>query len=125
MYSSPKHRLVLVTLGVATMALLFPVIAQACAMCVGPEDDAYFWAILFLMLMPFTLGGSIGGWLLYTYWHAHGGGQTTLPTLHLGRLRKRASPSPAMAGHTSGDPMGDGQTHGTEAVVGTQKESAN
>jgi len=105
--------------------MLFPVSARACAICVGPGDDAYFWAVLFLMLMPFTLGGSIGGWLLYTYWRAQSGGQRIIPSLGLGRLRHRASPSPAMAGHTHAAPMDDGQLQGTEAMVGTQKESAN
>jgi hypothetical protein len=42
-----------------------PGLAHACAVCVGasPEDAGYFWGVLFLMAMPFTVGGLIGGWL--------------------------------------------------------------
>jgi len=28
------------------------------------------WSILFLMAMPFTIVGSIGGWLVYKYRHS-------------------------------------------------------
>jgi hypothetical protein len=33
----------------------------------SPEDVGYFWGVLFLMLMPFVVGGLLGGWLLYHY----------------------------------------------------------
>src|SRR5688572_24981399 len=44
-----------------------PTLAQACAVCVGssPADTGYFWGVLFLMAMPFALGGLISGWLWY------------------------------------------------------------
>jgi hypothetical protein len=48
---------------------ILPTPAHACAVCAGssPEDQGYFWGVLFLMSMPFTVGSLIGGWLLYTY----------------------------------------------------------
>jgi hypothetical protein len=51
------------------LALALPTIGLACPVCVGssPEDYGYFWGVLFLMSMPFTVGGLIGGWLLYAY----------------------------------------------------------
>jgi hypothetical protein len=50
-------------------ALALPTLALACPVCVGssPEDYGYFWGVLFLMSMPFTVGGLIGGWLIYAY----------------------------------------------------------
>jgi hypothetical protein len=33
----------------------------------SPEDVGYFWGVLFLMAMPFVVGGLLGGWLLYHY----------------------------------------------------------
>lgn len=61
-----------VVMGAA--AVLLPVVAEACAVCGGSSaDDPFsrgiFWAILFLMAMPFTIVGSIGGWLIYRYRH--------------------------------------------------------
>lgn len=51
------------------LALALPTIGLACPVCVGssPEDYGYFWGVLFLMSMPFTVGGLIGGWLVYAY----------------------------------------------------------
>lgn len=100
MHSSPKHWLALAHQGIAAMFLFFPAIAQACAVCVGssPADHAYFWAILFLMSMPFLLGGSIGGWLIYTYWRPHGGGFTTALVAGCAKLIQRRPPLPAAVG---------------------------
>ena len=129
MRSSLRDHAAGVTFVVATVALLIPATVQACAVCVGssPADHGYFWAILFLMSMPFALGGSIGGWLLYTYWRAPGGGPTTVPTLGRESLSQRASPFPAVRGRDDGHLMSDGQTNGTNPRVWTQtqKESAN
>lgn len=57
---------------VVAAALLAPVVAHACAVCLGSSADDPFsrgltWGILFLAAMPFTIVGSIGGWLLYQY----------------------------------------------------------
>jgi hypothetical protein len=51
------------------LALALPSIGLACPVCVGssPGDYGYFWGVLFLMSMPFTVAGLIGGWLIYAY----------------------------------------------------------
>ncbi len=70
-----RIRAALVVLGSAAGAGLAPVAAQACPVCwIGsgsPEHDllarGFYWGVLFLMGMPFTVAASIGGWL----WYAH------------------------------------------------------
>ncbi|HZY31855.1 MAG TPA: hypothetical protein VFF86_09470 [Candidatus Methylomirabilis sp.] len=57
------------------VAVLTPDVAQGCAVCWGSSEDqplsrGIYWAILFLMAMPFTIVGSIGGWLAYKYRHS-------------------------------------------------------
>ena len=56
-------------LGSGLLVSALPTLAQACAVCVGssPEDAGYFWGVLFLMAMPFAVGGLVGGWLWYHY----------------------------------------------------------
>jgi hypothetical protein len=54
--------------------LLTPLDAHACAVCWGSSADGSTshgatWGILFLMAMPFTIAGSVGGWLLYRHRH--------------------------------------------------------
>jgi hypothetical protein len=58
---------VVILLGASLSVLVMPTTGLACAVCVGsaPEDYGYFWGVLFLMSMPFTVGGLIGGWLVY------------------------------------------------------------
>jgi hypothetical protein len=55
--------------GVGLSIMAIATSATACAVCVGssPADQGYFWGILFLMSMPFTVGGAVGGWLVYAY----------------------------------------------------------
>jgi hypothetical protein len=62
-------------LGAGLFVPSLPALAQACAVCVGssPEDAGYFWGVLFLMAMPFAVGGLIGGWLWYHYRRGPGG----------------------------------------------------
>lgn len=68
-----RARLLIVGVGVVVAAaMLAPDVAQACAVCLGSSADDPFarglnWSILFLAAMPFTIVGSIGGWLLYKY----------------------------------------------------------
>ena len=65
---------------IAAIALLIPALAEACAVCwIGgssPDHDAtalgFYWGLLFLMVMPFAVVGSIAGWLFYTHRRAHG-----------------------------------------------------
>ncbi len=58
---------------VAAVGLLAPVVAQACAVCgISSANDPFSrginWGILFMMAMPFTIAGSLGGWLIFRYW---------------------------------------------------------
>ena len=45
--------------------------AHACSVCwggdEGPIADAFNWSVLFLMAAPYTVMGSIAGWLFYSY----------------------------------------------------------
>lgn len=59
----------------AAVGALLPVDAHACSVCWDLSSDdlssrAMNWSILFLMAMPFTIVGSIGGWLVYKYRHS-------------------------------------------------------
>jgi hypothetical protein len=73
MQSASRGAAAALTLGIGLIAVAIPTWAMACAVCVGssPADRGYFWGILFLMAMPFTVGGVIGGWLVYTYRRGH------------------------------------------------------
>jgi hypothetical protein len=55
--------------GIGLCLGALPAVADACSVCFGssPEDQGYFWGILFLMAMPFLVAGSVGGWLFYQY----------------------------------------------------------
>ncbi|MBI1923826.1 hypothetical protein HYR99_06205 [Candidatus Poribacteria bacterium] len=53
-----------------TVAMLIPTVVSACPTCNLIEDPifrGFNWSILFLMAMPFTVFGIIGGSILYTY----------------------------------------------------------
>ncbi len=57
---------------VAAVTLLTPAAAWACAVCFGslgndPFSRGINWGILFMMIMPFTVAGLLGGWLFYVY----------------------------------------------------------
>ena len=53
-------------------------LAQSCAMCLssfGPDDPtarAFSWSILFLMAAPYTICGTVAGWLFLMYRRAPG-----------------------------------------------------
>jgi hypothetical protein len=51
--------------GIVLISLAWPAVSSACAVCGGGEADGYFWGVLFLMSMPFTIGSLVGSWLLY------------------------------------------------------------
>lgn len=56
-----------------TLTILVPTVAQACAVCfVEPGDRGSYVSVLFLMAMPYTLVGTIGGWLFLKYRGAQG-----------------------------------------------------
>ena len=68
-----RGRILLLAAGIAVAAVgvWAPIDAQACPVCWDSSEDlisrAMNWSILFLMAMPFTIVGSIGGWLVYKY----------------------------------------------------------
>lgn len=45
--------------------------AHACSVCItgasDPTADAFNWSVFFLMAAPYTVVGSIAGWLFYTH----------------------------------------------------------
>ena len=74
-----RNRFLLLAAGVVVVAAavgaVLPVDAHACSVCWDLSSDdlssrAMNWSILFLMAMPFTIVGSIGGWLVYKYRHS-------------------------------------------------------
>jgi hypothetical protein len=65
-------RKILTSVPYAGLALMFaPALAHACAVCWtgdgDPTADAFNWSVLFLMATPYTVVGSIAGWLFYKY----------------------------------------------------------
>ena len=95
-----KQRFLLIAVFGAVAALVYPGAAQACAVCLtgiagdDPLTDAFSWSVLFLMAMPYTVVGSIVGWLVYTHWRAaakkDGGPKKKAPVLRLAWLHKES-----------------------------------
>lgn len=61
---------ILTILPYACLALIFvPALAGACSVCVTGDNDptanAFNWSVLFLMATPYTVVGSIAGWLFF------------------------------------------------------------
>ena len=68
-----RRRLIVVT--ILALAGFLPAMASACAVCWGGDDAlarGLNASILFLMSMPFLIGGSILGVLFVTYQRARG-----------------------------------------------------
>ena len=51
--------------------ILVPALAGACSVCVTGDNDptanAFNWSVLFLMATPYTVVGSIAGWLFFKF----------------------------------------------------------
>ena len=66
-----KLKILLGFVSASTALISIPAIANACAVCWGgdggPAQDAFNWSVLFLMAAPYTVVGSVAGWLVYTY----------------------------------------------------------
>jgi hypothetical protein len=49
----------------------FPALAHACSVCLtganDPTADGFNWSVFFLMAAPYTVVGSIAGWLFHSY----------------------------------------------------------
>ena len=65
-----KQKIVFGLLSFWTACFQIPAVAHACSVCwagdTGPTADAFNWSILFLMAAPYSVLGSIAGWLFYT-----------------------------------------------------------
>jgi len=87
MRSASRHVSAALTLGIGLITIAIPTLPIACAVCMGssPADRGYFWGVLFLMSMPFTVGGLVGGWLIYAYW----GGRRSPFTTSAAKIPKR------------------------------------
>jgi heme/copper-type cytochrome/quinol oxidase subunit 2 len=59
-------------------------LASACAVCLAGADgsttDAYNWSVLFLMVTPYLVMGSVAGYLVYAY-RRHAGKNEEEPTV--------------------------------------------
>jgi hypothetical protein len=66
-----KPRWILLLCSVSMASLMNALAAHACAVCVtgvgDPTADAFNWSVLFLMVMPYLVVGSIAGGLFYAY----------------------------------------------------------
>ena len=94
-----KQRFLLIAVFGVVAALVYPGAAQACAVCLtgiagdDPLTDAFNWSVLFLMAMPYTVVGSIAGWLFYTHWRTaakRAGERNKAPVLHLAWTHKES-----------------------------------
>jgi hypothetical protein len=63
------------------MNLIF-LVPKAAAAADDPLSHSLHWAILFLLAMPYTIGGSIAAWIVYSHWRGN---------KKRDRLRKRSS----------------------------------
>ena len=72
------HRLCSGAAAAAATVVASDAFAQSCAMCAssfGPDDPvqrAFSWSILFMIAAPYTIAGSIGAWLYFSYRRAPG-----------------------------------------------------
>lgn len=68
-----QFRVSLLVLAVAAFGWLVPGFADACAVCLTGASGgdrvagAFNWSILFLMGMPYTIMGSVAGWIFYAH----------------------------------------------------------
>ena len=82
---------------ILALIMLFPVVAWPCAVCLSgisgndPVADAFNWSILFLMATPYTIVGSVAGWLAYAHRRAarkRDAVKGKAPVLHLAWMHK-------------------------------------
>lgn len=95
-----NQRSLFLLVSVVAVILLFPAAAEACAVCLtgasanDPVADAFNWSVLFLMAAPYTIVGSVGGWLAYTHWRAarkrDGKLKRKVPVLRLAWIHKES-----------------------------------
>jgi hypothetical protein len=78
-------------------------VAQSCAMCGSalvddPVGRAFSWSVLFLMAAPYTIAGTIGGWIVLR--HRRAGQHRHAAVVDLARTGRPDSPAEP---HTEGD----------------------
>ena len=64
------------------LMMWFFLVPKAAAAADDPLSHSLHWAILFLLAMPYTIGGSIAAWIVYSHWRGD---------KRRNRLRKRGS----------------------------------
>jgi hypothetical protein len=65
-----KLRWILSSCSVLTALIVKPFVVQACSVCISGSDpaaDAFNSSVLFLMVIPYLVVGSIAGGLFYAY----------------------------------------------------------
>ena len=66
-----KRNILLTSLLAESAVALAPALASACSVCLTGDNDptanAFNWSVLFLMVTPYTVVGSIAGWLFFKY----------------------------------------------------------
>ena len=74
MWQRMKRKMYGVLVGACVLLASSDAAAQGCAMCrtaIGSADDplanGFFWSIMFLVSAPYTVIGSVGGWLIYRH----------------------------------------------------------
>lgn len=91
------QRCFILALAGAVAIPVFPVVAAACAVCLtgasadDPTASAFNWSVMFLIMMPYSVVGSIAGWLFYSHWRAvknRGGLKRRGPVLRLAWINK-------------------------------------
>ena len=101
---SPSRLVALLLGGLAVAGNASGAAAQSCAMCgsaFGAEDPlgrAFSWSILFLMAAPYTIAGTVGTWLFFTYRRARHRRRAAVITLD----RERP---PVLAAGGEGEPL--------------------
>lgn len=100
MHAKSSHVSAKAPLRAGLLIPALPTLAQACAVCVGSsaEDAGYFWGVLFLMAMPFAVGGLIGGWLWYHYRRGPAGFVSGTPTATAEGPSSRSAAAPTSTG---------------------------
>ena len=66
-----KQKILTILTYAGLASFLAPALAGACSVCVTGDNDptanAFNWSVLFLMTTPYTVVGSIAGWLFFKY----------------------------------------------------------
>ena len=104
-------------LSVHYLMMLFLLVPKAAAAADDPPSHSLHWAILFLLAMPYTVGGSIAAWIVYSHWRGDKGRDrlckrgSFLPRTTHRRVRERGEVRPGLPAREVS------QSHGLIPVV--------